>query len=97
MSNASIPQLVFRIHAIRRMFQRSISRDDIRQVIESGEVIEDYPNDYPFPSRLLLGWVGSRPIHVVAADNSLKRETIIITVYEPEPGKWSPDFRRRRS
>jgi len=27
-------------------------------VIETGEIIEDYPNDFPYPSRLLLGWCG---------------------------------------
>jgi hypothetical protein len=89
-------RLVFRVHAIQRMFQRRISVDDVRHVLSTGEVIEDYPNDTPYPSRLVLGWRGSRPIHVVAAENVESQETIVITVYEPDLTQWEPGFRRRR-
>jgi hypothetical protein len=92
----SANRLVFRVHAIRRMFQRQISVQDVRDVLTAGEVIEDYPDDFPFPSRLMLGWSGTRPIHVVAADNPQARETIVITVYEPDPDEWEPDFKRRK-
>ena len=44
----------------------------------AGEVIEDYPHDYPYPSRLILGWCGSRPLHVVAAENEAAGETIVL-------------------
>ena len=89
-------RLVFRVHAIQRMFQRRINEADIRQVIISGETITTYPTDKPFPSRLILGWSGPRPIHVVVADNSQTQETIIITVYEPDTREWEPDFKRRK-
>jgi len=89
-------RLVFRVHAIRRMFQRQINTDDVRHVLETGDTIEDYQDDLPYPSRLVLGWCGTRPLHVVAADNSEDQETIVITVYEPDLIQWEPDFRRRR-
>lgn len=79
------------------MVQREISAADVRQVLASGEVIETYPDDTPHPSRLLLGWRSSRPIHVVAADNTADDETIIITVYGPGTDQWEAGFRRRRS
>ncbi len=60
-------RLVFRVHAIQRMFQCEISVGDIRQVLASGETIEDYPDDIPYLSRLILGWRGSRPLHIVVA------------------------------
>lgn len=91
----SASRLVFRVHAIQRMFQRHINEDDVRYVVEHGETIEAYPKDTPYPSRLVLGWRGSRPIHVVVADNTENGETIIITVYEPDRGEWEGDFRRR--
>ena len=72
-------KLVFRTHAIQRMFQRRISMEDIRRVLETGEVIEEYPDDTPYPSRLILGWNGTKPLHVVIADNNEDKETIIIT------------------
>jgi hypothetical protein len=60
-------------------------------------VIEEYPEDTPYPSRLVLGWCGSRPLHVAVADNAAAQEMIVITVYEPDSAQWEPDLRRRRS
>lgn len=90
-------KLVFTIHAIQRMAQRAMSINDVRQVIDTGIIVEDYPNDSPYPSRLILGWIEQRPIHVVASDNSSALETIVITVYEPDPQQWLQGFTRRKS
>lgn len=89
-------RLVFRVHAIQRMFERGISVEDVREVLKSGEVIEDYPTDFPYPSRLMLGWRETTPIHVVAAENQGAQETIIVTAYEPDPKQWERDFKRRK-
>jgi len=89
-------KLVFRVHALQRMFERQVSPDDVRAVIGSGETIEDYPNDKPYPSRLILGWRGTRPLHVVVAHNVSDNEFIVITVYQPDAGLWDHGFRRRR-
>jgi hypothetical protein len=89
-------RLVYRVHAVQRMAQRNISVAEVRHVLATGRVIEDYPNDTPYPSYLMLGWVGTRPLHVVAADNATDQETIVITVYEPDPRQWTPDFARRK-
>ena len=89
-------RLVFRVHAIKRMFQRRISKEDIREILATGETIESYPQDMPYPSRLVLGWQGSRPLHVVVADNAETREAIVITAYEPDLGEWEQGFRRRK-
>ena len=87
--------LVFRTHALQRMFQRRVSVQDVQDVLMAGEIIEDYPLDTPYPSRLVLGWASGRPLHVVAADNARDQETYIITVYEPDPALWPSDLRRR--
>jgi hypothetical protein len=76
------------------MFQRKVSNADVQDVVENGEVIRKYPDDKPYPSRLILGWRGKRPLHVVAADHD--DETIIITVYEPDPAIWEADFKRKK-
>ena len=44
---------------------------------------------------LVLGWFKTRPLHVVAAENRVEREDIIITVYEPDPKEWNLTFTRR--
>ncbi len=51
-------RLVYRVHAIQRMYQRRIGEDEVRKVVKAGETIEDYPDDFPYPSRLVLGWQG---------------------------------------
>lgn len=88
--------ITFRVHAIKRMFQRKISEKEVRHVVETGETIETYPEDSPHPSRLVLGWFGARPLHVVVADNLEDEETVVITVYEPREDEWEEDLKRRK-
>ena len=35
-----------------------------------------------YPSRLVLGWIGNRPLHVVVADH-VEETQWVVTVYEP--------------
>ena len=93
---SAIRQLVFRSHAIRRMFQRGVTVADIDHIIDTGEVIEDRPDDLPYPSRLVLGSISGRALHVVLADNAPDATTIVVTVYEPSPTLWRPGFKKRR-
>lgn len=90
-------RIVFRVHAIRRMFERQISVDDVRQALTTGQTIEEYPEDVPYPSRLVLGLAGNRPIHVVAAHNREDEEVVVITAYEPDPAQWDREFKRRKT
>lgn len=88
-------ELIYRLHAVQRMAQRDIVVEQVRAVLENGEDIELSPHDTPFPSRLVLGWVSGRPLHVVVADDDDEGVKIIITVYQPDPTQWSKDFRTR--
>jgi hypothetical protein len=90
-------RLVFTGHAIQRMFERGIGKGDVQTVVAVGATIENYPRDTPLPSRLVLGFVGRRPIHVVFAIDSAAAVCIVVTVYEPQPDQWETDFRRRRA
>lgn len=89
-------RVVFRVHALRRMAERGIGFDAVREVLENGVVVEDYPDDTPYPSRLVLGFVDSRPIHVVMADDEEDDVTFVVTTYEPDPDRWDDSFRTRR-
>ena len=91
----SSEKITYRLHAVQRMFERKISAQEVRYVLETGEVIEEYPDDTPYPSRLILGCYKGRLIHVVAANNLIDEEIIIITVYEPDPSEWRPDCKKR--
>jgi hypothetical protein len=79
------------------MFERRVSAQKVAQTVNAGETIEDYSSEMPEPSRLILGFHGKRPLHVVVSENQKTNEITIITVYIPDPGKWHKDFKRRRS
>ena len=90
------PKINFRVHAVQRMFERNISAKRVSQALQFGETIEDYSAEMPEPSRLILGFQGKRPFHVVACENPETNEITVITVYIPDPDKWNKDFRRRK-
>ena len=57
-------------HCLQRMQERDISRADVKNGIATGEIIEDYPEDYPNPSCLIFGYnVNGRILHIVAERN----------------------------
>lgn len=89
-------QVEFRIHALKRMFQRRISSRAVMHILETGVTVEQYPDDFPYPSRLVLGWWESQPIHVVVADNTEEGMEIVVTAYRPDLEEWEPGFTRRR-
>lgn len=91
-----IDRIEFRVHAVRRMFERSISQQDVKAVLKTGSVIEDYADDQPYPSRLVFGFVNGRALHVVVATNTQDNMDIVITVYEPSTAVWESDLKRRR-
>ena len=69
---------------------------DVYEAIMSGEIIEDYPKDTPYPSCLIYGKTSTeRPLHLVCAYSADDDIVIIITVYHPHSEKWV-DFRRRK-
>ena len=48
-------QIIYQRHAVERMAQRGIREEDIEHVLLTGETIEIYSHDTPYPSELVLG------------------------------------------
>ena len=88
-------ELIFSSHALKRMFQRGITLESVRAVLDNPQVVAEYADDKPYPSRLLYAMVDQQALHVLVAttDAGVK---VIITVYRPDPLLWSPDFLRKR-
>ena len=86
----------FTLHAYDRMSERGVSRQEVLNAIKHGKLVEDYPEDRPFPSKLLLGDSQGRPLHVVVAWDTRRSEWLVITVYFPDSGRWEQDWRTRR-
>ncbi len=89
-------QIIFSRHAIQRMFERGLKKEDVLQVIAKSEKIENYPHDKPFPSCLLLGFIKTTPIHVVLASDMSTQVGYVVTAYVPDPVIWDKGFRKRR-
>jgi hypothetical protein len=92
-----LSRLKFSEHATQRMFERHLSTQEVRAVLEQGDLVEEYLDDLPLPSRLVVGRQRGRWLHVVVAHDPETDTTVVITVYEPDPSQWEPpDYRRRR-
>ena len=89
-------EFIYRVHAIKRMFERDIEELEVEDIVKSGEVIEEYIDDKPYPSYLSLGFINNAPLHVVYAKD-YEGNIIIITTYRPTLQKWENDFKTRKA
>ncbi len=87
--------MVITQHSRKRLAERKIRIRDICNAVNSGEIIENYEDDRPFPSCLILGKSEEKNIHICASinDNML----YLITAYIPDPNKWEYDLKRRKA
>ncbi|MEX2621623.1 MAG: DUF4258 domain-containing protein [Egibacteraceae bacterium] len=86
----------YRVHALQQMIERGITRAAVLEAVASGEAIErSHRIGRPLPTRLVLGWSGDRPLHILIADD-VAGAHYVITVYEPSTDRWEADFRTRK-
>ena len=93
---ASAKRVLFLPHAVRQMSrpERMITTAEVEAVANTGELVEDYPEDVRGHSCLLLGHGDAkRPIHVVCAPK--EDYLAIITAYLPDPVQWTSDYKKR--
>ncbi len=85
----------FSKHAVDQSILRRISVQELRDAIDAGEIIEEYPNDKYGPSCLIFGLTTqSRSLHVQCSYPS-RPLLKIITLYEPDASLWI-DFKVRK-
>ena len=89
-------RLIFSNHALTQMFQRNISVSDVKFVISNGIIVNEYPGDKPYPSKLLFAVCNKRCFHIVCSENNIENEIIIITAYEASSDIWENDFVTRK-
>ncbi|WP_296559025.1 DUF4258 domain-containing protein [uncultured Acetobacterium sp.] len=69
-------------HVIERCKQRNIRPKHIKEAVMTGEIIEDYPDDFPTPSCLILGFPSiGVPLHVVVARKETERRPCLTLMY----------------
>lgn len=82
-------------HIAIRLLQRNISQEDIELALLNGEIIENYEDDYPYPSCLVLGINNyNKYIHIVCGSNGT--ELWLITAYYPNKTEWENDLKTRK-
>ena len=88
-------KIIISQHMMERFSERYIKYMDIISVINSGEIIEQYPNDYPYPSCLILGVdTDKKYMHIVCGTDG--EYLWIITAYYPDENKWETDMKTRK-
>ena len=82
-------------HVMIRLFQRNIKQEDIENALLNGEIIEEYEEDYPYPSYLVYGiTLNNEVLHVVCGMN--EEEFWILTAYYPDNINWESDLKTRK-
>jgi hypothetical protein len=84
-------------HADEEAEADELTFDEIYFSVPHGEIIEDYPDDRPYPSCLTYGMTFSGdPVHSVWAYNEENQWAVLITVYRPDPDLWIGWRERKR-
>ena len=86
-------------HAYNELAEDGLFASEVIAGVDAGLVVEDYPTYAKGLCVLVLQKdSGGRPIHALWGVPLGKTEpAVLITVYRPDPMKWTPDNFRRRS
>ena len=88
--------IVLTQHFLDRITKRSITFANVKSTVDNGEIIEQYPEDYPHPSALILGYTDdNKPLHVVIGVGG--GNAWLITAYYPDTEKWENDYKTRKA
>jgi len=83
-------------HADEETQADKLKYEEIYYSVLNGEIIEDYPQDTPYPSCLIYGQTfAGEPVHSVWAYNQKSKWAVLITVYRPDPKRWI-DYKIRK-
>ena len=90
-------KILWTAHSLERerLQERDITVADVKHCIMSGEIIEEYPDDFPHPSALIFGYdLSGKILHVVCGTD--ENFLYLITAYVPTTKKFLEDLRTRR-
>jgi len=88
--------IVLTDHVFDKVRAIDLTLAEFEELLDSGEVIEERTLSSEAVKELVLLLEWTRPLHIVVIVDERRREERILTVYEPDRARWSPDFRSRR-
>jgi hypothetical protein len=100
-ANEHIPaineKIYWSLHAVKKLRTEGLRKIEVENSLKECIIIEDYPMEgRPLPDCLVLGFIGSDPVHsVIAIDRDFDR-ILIVTVYRPSAERWEDDWKRRK-
>ena len=83
------------LHALKRIRERGIKSSNVIDCIKNGRIIEEYPDDRPFPSCLICGQMKDDYLHAVVSTDGA--EITIITAYIPDADEWENYYTTRKA
>ena len=83
-------------HAFDKLRLLDCAFAEFEAAVQDVEIIDETVVDEHQLKQLVLvvDWV--RPLHVIVVEDHVHDEDRVVTVYEPDPNRWSADYRRRR-
>ncbi len=87
---------VITTHVKQRMVLRRVTDEEMKQVVTTGDLIEEYPDATPFVKSLLMAEVGGEPLYVACAFDGRYRHCPLVRPKGPGkirgPGKGSRNY-----
>ena len=83
-------------HVFDKLRSIDLALTEFEALLDHGVVIEETKLGVGTLKELVLLVEWLRPLHLVVVVDDARREERILTVYEPDPTRWLPGFRRRR-
>jgi len=91
----ALRKIEWKRHSLQRMMQRGISRKEVIETIEFGEIIEEYLDEKPYASVLVFNKLKLKYLHVVYAFDKDEEKVYVITAYEPSKEIFGDDLKTR--
>jgi len=88
--------IIWRKHALIRMMERDIPRNDVFNAISNGKIIETYPDIKPYPGYLMFGQVDEKMLHIVISWDEDANSAYVITVYVPDVDHFQENGKTRK-
>ena len=89
-------RVVMTLHLFAKLREIDLSLAEFERLLESGELIEEHRLGLRHLKEVVLTVSWTRPLHVVMIVDEFRGEKRVVTAYEPDPLRWSSDFRERR-
>ncbi|MGH3977724.1 MAG: DUF4258 domain-containing protein [Pseudonocardiaceae bacterium] len=83
-------------HVFDKIRSIDMALAEFEELLGGGEIIDEYETEAGRLKELVLVVDWRSPLHVVIIVDDVRGEERIVTVYEPDPQRWSHDYRRRR-